>query len=457
MGEASGAAATGGGSKVVATEFADLLDGCWALASSEEADPGDPMVQQAALIDEVRFWEELKAVAAARQARATASFAKLRRENTRTVPGTDASPRRSVNAEIALARRDAHASGSRHVGVAEALVHEMPHTMAALESGELTEWRATIVVRETACLTKEDRTTVDAELGARAGGMTKLSNRELGAEARRIAYRLDPHSVLRRARKAESERRVSLRPSADAMTHLSALLPVAQGVAVFKALSEAAEAQRAHPTPGDDRSRGQVMADTLVERVTGQASAGAVPVEVQVVISDESLFDSTSGRGEGDECDEPADVVGYGPVPADLLREWLRTDAEAWLRRLYMRPADGTLVAMDSRRRRFEGKLRQFVTIRDRVCRTPWCGAPIRHVDHPLGVARGGATSADNAQGLCEACNYAKESAGWHAGVRDDGSVETTTPTGHTYSSKPPPTQRVPAERVHAPALLSSA
>jgi hypothetical protein len=339
------------------------------------------------------------------------------------------------------------------VGVAEALVHEMPHTMAALESGELTEWRATIVVRETACLTREDRAIVDAELGARAGGMTGLSNQELGAEARRIAYRLDPHSVLRRARRAESERRVSLRPAADAMAHLFALLPVAQGVAVFKALSEAADGQRAHPLPGDERSRGQVMADTLVERVTGQASAGAVPVEVQVVISDESLFDS----GEGDECDEPADVVGYGPVPADLVREWLRADAEAWLRRLYTRPADGTLVAMDSRRRRFEGKLRQFVTLRDRCCRTPWCGAPIRHVDHPLGVARGGNTSAGNAQGLCEACNYVKESAGWHTGVREDGSVETTTPTGHTYSSRPPPTQRVLAERVHAPPLLSTA
>jgi hypothetical protein len=108
MTEVSGADATG--SRVVAREFADLLDGCWALATSEETDPGDPRAQQAALIDEVRFWEELKAVAAARQARATTSFAKLRRENPRAVPGSDDSPKRSLNAEIALARRDFHAS-----------------------------------------------------------------------------------------------------------------------------------------------------------------------------------------------------------------------------------------------------------------------------------------------------------------------------------------------------------
>ena len=174
------------------------------------------------------------------------------------------------------------------------------------------------------------------------------------------------------------------------------------------------------------------MADTLVERITGQSTASRVPVEVQVVISDTALFDT----GGGDESDEPAEVVGYGPVPADLVRQWLDDDAEAWLRRLYTRPGDGTLVAMDSHRRRFEGKLRQFVTLRDRCCRTPWCGAPIRHADHPVAVAAGGSTNADNAQGLCEACNYVKETPGWHTGVRADGAVETITPTGHSYVSQ---------------------
>ncbi len=452
MARVSGAESTGVGPS--AREFADLVDDCWSLASAETPEPGDPKAQQAALIDEVRFWEELKAVAAARQARATVLFAELRRDMPRPVPGSDDAPKRSVNAEIALARRDSPASGSRHVGVAKALVHEMPNTMAALESGELTEWRATIVVRETACLTREDRVTVDAELGARADGMAKLSNREIAAEAKRIAYRLDPHSVVRRARKAEADRRVSIRPAPDTMTWVTGLLPVAQGVALFRALCEAADTHRSQSTPGDERTRGQVMADTLVERVTGQSSASSVPVEVHVVINDDALFDT----GAGDACDEPADVVGYGPVPADLVREWLQADAPAWLRRVYTRPSDGALVAMDSHRRRFEGKLRDFVTLRDRVCRTPWCGAPIRHVDHPVSAARGGDTNAANSQGLCEACNYVKEAPGWQTSVGDDGSVETTTPTGHTYETRPPPTERrIRAENQHAPPVLSTA
>ena len=44
-----------------------------------------------------------------------------------------------------------------------------------------------------------------------------------------------------------------------------ALLPVAQGVATYAALSQAADAARAE---GDPRSRGQVLADTVVERVS---------------------------------------------------------------------------------------------------------------------------------------------------------------------------------------------
>ena len=39
----------------------------------------------------------------------------------------------------------------------KALVHEMPHTLAALECGALSEWRATLIVRESACLDVEDR------------------------------------------------------------------------------------------------------------------------------------------------------------------------------------------------------------------------------------------------------------------------------------------------------------
>ncbi|HET7399312.1 MAG TPA: DUF222 domain-containing protein [Intrasporangium sp.] len=354
-----------------------------------------------------------------------------------------------IAAQVALARRESPTQGARHLNLALTLTGQMPHTLAALEAGELTEWRAMLIVRETAVLTPEQRTVVDAQIagpladqGERLGS---LGDRELVRRVQAIAYRIDAASVVARSRRAESDRRVTTRPAPDTMAYLTALLPVAQAVAVQASLTVAADTARA---AGDARSKGQVMADTLVTRVTGQSTAEAVPVEVQLVMTDRALL-------AGD--DTPAQLTGYGTVPASWARDLLTTSApadsasaaaRAWLRRLYTHPADGTLVAMDSTRRVFDGALRRYLVTRDAgTCRTPWCDAPIRHLDHVVEHAAGGPTHADNGQGLCVRCNHAKQHPGWHARTLPPGigrsrrrhTVETTTPTGHTYASTAPP------------------
>jgi hypothetical protein len=259
-----------------------------------------------------------------------------------------------------------------------------------------------------------------------------MGDQELAAEARRIAYALDPEAFTRCAAKARKDRRVTLRPAPDTMTYLCGLLPVREGVAVHAALTKHADALRAQ---GDERSRGQIMADTLVERVTGLSVASQVPVEVNVVMSDAALFGESGAPGR----ETPAHVDGYGPVPAPVAREWLADpETTVWIRRLYARVSDQALVAMDSTRRVFAGNLRRFIRIRDQRCRTPWCDAPIRHADHAERHADGGPTSVANSQGLCEACNHAKEAPGWHTQGCADGSVDTTTPTGHRYRSPVP-------------------
>jgi hypothetical protein len=187
----------------------------------------------------------------------------------------------------------------------------------------------------------------------------------------------------------------------------------------------------------------------LVQRLTGQATAAAVPVEIQLVMTDKTLFAG---------ADEPADVSGIGPVPAPLIRHWLCGDATkhgmqaaAWIRRLYASPTNGQLISMDSRRRCFDGQLRQFVITADRTCRTPWCDAPIRHVDHPRRAADGGGTSVDNGTGLCESCNYAKEAPGWRTDPLGNRVLEVRTPTGHRT---PPPPVGQTTERA-SPHLIS--
>lgn len=338
---------------------------------------------------------------------------------------------RGVAAEVALARRESHSRGQKHVGLAKVLVDEMPRTHRAFRDGRITEWKATILARETACLSLADRQEVDRRLAADAGRLEKRGERELEGAVKSLAAELDAAAYVLRRRVAESQRRVTLRPVPDTMTRLSAELPVATGVAVFKSLSDAADSARAE---GDPRARHQVMADTLVERLLGQ-SDGVVPVEIELVVSDEVLLGSSEGS---------AYVDGFGAIPAEVAREIAKRAGDrglAKVRRLYRSPRTGQLVAMDSRSRRFRGGLARFIRLRDRVCRTPWCDAPVRHIDHPQSSATGGPTRLDNGQGLCEACNYAKESPGWSSSTVDSEphTIEIRTPSGRTYRSTAPP------------------
>ena len=344
-----------------------------------------------------------------------------------------------ISAQVALARRLSPSRGSQDVGNAVTLVRDMPQTLARLESGDLSEWRAQIVVREVRVLSPDQRADVDEELAQVIGDeLVQLGDKELADRVRAIAYRLEPRSVVDKASAAAADRRVTIRPAPDTMSYVTALLPVAQGVAVHAALTAAAGSARA---AGDERNAGQVMADTLVTRVTGQEHAPTVPVEVQLVMTDRVLL-------AGD--DTPARVPGYGIVPAGLARDLVaNSKAEVWVRRLYTHPADGTLVAMDSTRRCFEGGLRRFVVARDGTCRTPWCDAPVRQIDHVVDHAEGGLTSAANAQGDCVRCNHLKQLPGFRARVLADPSsgsplwrthtVELFTPHGLTYRSKAPP------------------
>jgi hypothetical protein len=415
----------------------------WRAQAREAADAGDFHAWRAARDEARRHVDETRCSAPARGSR---------RERQRDRVG--------VVAQVALGRRVSPSRASLLVRAAQTLVHDLPSVLAAMEAGQLSEWRAEIVVRETAVLTSEQRRLVDSELAAAlAGDWGGLGDTELSRQVRAVVYRVDARAVVERARIAESHRRVTLRPAPDTMCHLTATLPVAQGVAALAALTKAADSARAG---GDERTRGQVMADTLVARVTGREAAADVPVEVQVVIGDRALL-------EGD--DTPAYMPGYGPVPArwarDLIAragqqapnsshgnvaEWVR--AKVWLRRLYTHPDDGTLVAMDSNRRLFDGAIRRFLVTRDGgTCREPWCNAPIRHLDHVVDHARGGPTSIDNGQGTCVRDNLVKQTPGFTCRVVDHPpgdrpgrsrghTVEVTTPTGHRYYSTAPPLLR---------------
>ncbi|WP_240691611.1 HNH endonuclease signature motif containing protein [Arthrobacter sp. CAU 1506] len=467
--------------------------------------PVDLEASAAELVDQITARENAKDAIAAEQAQLIVALEQQMLAE-RAAKGVPAARRgEGIAKQVGLARRESPNCGALLLGRARVLVTEMPHTLKALEAGVLNERRAAILVNETDCLTPEHRALVDAELAGNPERLHGLGNRQLEAEAKRAAYRLDPHAVVKRAAKAEADRHVSSRPEPDVMVSVRTLLPVAQGVAVMAALKR--EADRL-ANAGDPRSRGQVMADTVFERVTGRSTADPARLEVQLVMTDRALL-----QGER----EPAWLTGYGIVPAQYARDLIRLPQnppesanadprggqagqsppggtragqgpprerlagppgdgfgrkappagtepgwqaaretarrerlrnlkiggveDVWIRRLYTAPGTGQLLGMDSKARKFPDGIRRMVMARDAVCSSPWCDAPIRHIDHIIAWAEGGPTTLANGQGLCERCKHAKAADGWTATPIDGPrhKVKTTAPTGHTYTSTAPP------------------
>ncbi|WP_186759246.1 DUF222 domain-containing protein [Arthrobacter alpinus] len=304
---------------------------------------------------------------------------------------------RGIAQQVGLARHESPLRGRQLCELATMLVREMPHTLATFASGKMNEYRASIMVRETTCLSAKDRAQVDWELCGDADRAGLLGSRQLVAAAKSAAYSLDPAAVANRFAMAPSERYVSLRPAADGMTLLTALIPLNQGVRIYNTLSKVADSARAG---GDDRGKGQLMADALMHRLmqhepcrrnhepssrgesgpNDQGLRGGImctsvtepDIALALVMTDRALFDGAN---------DPAVLVGYDPIPAPTTRAWIvgtgahasandgRSLLRVWLKRLFTHQAFNTLLGMDSKGRLFpEGMKELFATPGPAMC-----------------------------------------------------------------------------------------
>ena len=434
MAPTSAFAALAGGGVGAAGELAAMLARLAELTDAAAADTsaGDREVD-AARIDQIALLERLAAAAAATQAALSVGFA--RSQVLTQQQAVLADPRavgRGIADQIALACRISPTEGSRRLETARALHSELSATAALLRDGRISAYVAGLVVSETRHLDADRRRAVDARLGDEPAG---CAPRKAGLLARKYAYEADPQGYLARGRTARSDRRVGLRPAPDTMTVLTGFLPVEQGVACWAALRAHADRVK---NAGDSRTRDQVMADTLVERVTGQATATDVQAEVAIVMPVGALTDPDPGQA--------AEIVGHGPVPAGLAKGILAgSTGKRWWRRLFTAPHGG-IVGGDPGRRCFDGTLAALVGYRDgNRCREPFCDAPAREIDHVVAHRHGGPTGFTNGRATCVRSNQVREMPGRAVRLVHDGlgdhphTVATTTPTGHTYTSRAGP------------------
>jgi hypothetical protein len=133
--------------------------------------------------------------------------------------------------------------------------------------------------------------------------------------------------------------------------------------------------------------------------------------------------------------DQPCELVGHGPIPADLARE---IAADAVLRRLVYDPLSGTVLDYGRTTYRPPAGLADYVRARDVYCRGPICRrrALDGHLDHVVPFPHG-PTNDTNLHGCCGHEHRMKHAPGWQVRALPDGRIQWITPTGHRYHSDP--------------------
>lgn len=290
----------------------------------------------------------------------------------------------------------------------------LPRALAAMEAGNISYAQLRVMTEETLHLQLADIPAVEERVLAGVDGKTPGQVRRA---TKRGVLAVNAEAAVRREEKAKAGRQVVVNPLPDGMAEFVATLPAAGAHALYNRLDELAR------TANDARSMDQRRADALADLAT--AGEAARPL-IQVVINESTL----AGRDE-----QPAELVGYGPITASTARDiaadgiWqaLRTDAA------------GTVANIGSHRYRPSESLAQLIRARDRRCRHYGCAQTRTDIDHTVRFPDG-PTTKENLACLCRRHHRMKHAEnGWIVSGKPDAVLEWTSPTGRKYESRPAP------------------
>ncbi|MEU6644103.1 DUF222 domain-containing protein [Saccharomonospora sp. NPDC046836] len=332
-----------------------------------------------------------------------------------------------VAAELALVLSVSEQHARRVVDLSATLVRRLPQTLAAMESGVLDSCRASKVASATAWLDDEQARQVDSTISSKLAGKNPHQVRRV---ATYWAMKADPEGAARRASVRRAERSVQLLPGDDGMSTLLADLPAEVASSAYARIDRMARTLRG---TNESRTLDQLRADVLAELLLGTNTDGSgAKADVHVYV------DLTTLAGLND---NPAQLAGYGPVPASVAREIAHQPSSTW-RRIVTDPLTGAPVDVGRHRYRPPAVTDEFVRVRDRECRFPSCHRPAHFGDndHHIPWSAQGSTSHSNLVNLCRRHHRLKDRPGWTYRLHPDtGAVTITTPSGATYTSDPEP------------------
>ena len=329
--------------------------------------------------------------------------------------------------EVACALRISDGTAELRLRVARALQLRLPGTRAALAEGRIGYWHAAAIVEGTTELNAALLPGIEERVLARA---ERQSVAEVRRAVRRAALAADPTAAQVRHERAIADRRVEHYSLPDGMAELRAVLGAADAQIVLAGLTAMATRPRA---AGDDRGIDARRADALVEVFTGVLAGEAIASGPTPRAAIHVAVGATTLLGLDD---EPAELAGYGPIPAELARQ-LATDG-TW-RRLLTEPQTGKLLDYGRNAYTPPADLQRFIAARDGVCRFPHCQQPASRcdIDHAVPWDQGGETNPANCSLLCRRHHRAKTLGGWRLKRNEDASCSWTSPAGKSYRVDP--------------------
>ena len=342
-----------------------------------------------------------------------------------------------VCAEIAAAGRISRHRASSLLNTAVVLRDELPTVAAVFATGRV-DYRviAAVVSRASLIREPEDLAQVDALLAARVAGWNTLSTKKL---ADKIDWCITDVDLVakKESRTADEGRHIGIGPDRRGTAEVYGTLRAPDAIALDARLCELADTVCRH----DPRTKDQRKADA-----TGALAAGAdrlaclcgrddCPADkAELVGSDVQIYVLAEQATLDGDSDTPGYVEGYGPIPADTIRDLAATAQTTEVRHPGDAPAEPGY--------RPSAALAGFIRFRDLTCRFPQCDVPAQRcdVDHTVPYPYG-PTQAANLKALCRHHHLLKTfyngPGGWRDRQSPDGTVTWTSPTGHVWTTKP--------------------
>ncbi|WP_018506339.1 HNH endonuclease signature motif containing protein [Parafrankia discariae] len=318
-----------------------------------------------------------------------------------------------VPEEVAAVLAVSPQAATAQMAFACTVTRRLPRAVDALRAGVLDLQR--LYALEKAVHPLDDLAAAEVETRVLAAGAR--SNRRAFTDAcRRAVAKTDPEGAADRAQTRRKDRRVWVGPDEDGTSTLTALLPAEDAEACYRRIDQAARSVSDNRIEGDDRTRDQIRADVLVDLLTGRSShAAPTPCEIQVVVPVATLMGLS---------DDPAELPGYGPIPARIAQEMANRPGSTW-RRILTDPK-GHLVEIADRRLPNPAQVRH-VRARNRTCVFTGCTRPSQRTDtdHTTPVSEGGQTLIGNLGPLCRRHHRMKHRGHWKVTQPEGGASST--------------------------------